>query len=228
MSKLIKALASTQEETRDEALESLETYISHNITRFSKLDLQKLWKGVYYAVWLCDGGENQDHLTSQIGSIINKTHYKLADWIRINDTFWDIIIKEWENIDQWRMDKYYLLIRRVLNHNFKYLHNKNWDNKAIKQFNTMMLKPLNITKNYAIPYHLCDVYLDELELFDDVPQLILDSFKKVQNESKLKTLRQKIKEDVLDESRAQKRWHINNISDDENSEEDEEEEWTGF
>lgn len=258
-SKLVKALASTHEETREEAIDSVDKYILINGEKLSQMDVQKLWKGLYYSMWLCDGGENQVNLSENLARIFNNSQVKVDDWVKYNEAFWTVIIKEWSSIDQWRMDKYYLLIRRFLRANFKYLRNHNWDKKYIEKFNKFMKTPLGLNSNMAIAYHLCDIFLDELENLNtsnpdeadddeeqdeenddddddvediDAPELIVKLFKDFSKSHKLKTYREKIKEDILQDPRAKKWWFgedEDEQDDDEKDDDDEEEEeWTGF
>lgn len=162
-SKLIKALASSHEETRDEAIESVGQYVQTNGEKLTSLDLEKLWKGLYYAVWFSDGAENQQNLCEQLSIIFNNNSMSLRTWTQAQKAFWNILIKEWASIDQWRMDKYYLLIRRMLRGNFRYLAKKDWNSKVLKQFNDIIKEPLGLNKNMAISYHLCDIYMEELK-----------------------------------------------------------------
>ena len=112
----------------------------------------------------------------------------------------------------------------------------------------------------ALPYHICDIYLDELELVifeelkdkqealdeqekkdmtkyqelvklkidiaSEVPiQKLITPFQKLSKECPLKTLREKCKEEVLNDERL-KDWNIFE-SEDTDSEEDDDE-WEGF
>lgn len=180
-SKLIKALASAHEDARDEAVKSVSDYVHINGSKLSKLDLEKLWKGLYFAVWFSDGAQNQLSLIEDLSRIFNATDDKTSVkvWTQYQEAFWKIIIKEWANIDQWRMDKYYLLIRRMVRGNFRYLQSKNWNPKVIESFNHVIRSPLELNKNMAIPYHLCDIYMEELDrverrVADDALSMDLD------------------------------------------------------
>lgn len=89
------------------------------------------------------------------------------------------MIKEWSSIDQWRIDKYYLLIRRVLRHNFKYLKLHQWDETLVNDWVDVMRRTIlsgDAKVPVALPYHLCDIYLDELQLilFEELEEEELD------------------------------------------------------
>lgn len=237
-SNFVKNLASSDEESRDKALESLTEFLKATAEKQSLLELEKLWKGLYFAMWYCDGGENQERLSENLGQLFNGGVSRKA-WPKFLKAFYTIIIRQWYDIDQWRLDKYYLLIRRVVRNSFRYLKANHWDKKLVNSYNDLMRElPLSgkNTISFAIPYHLCDIYLDELELIlgddiDDAPiEMIIEPFKIISKEAQLKTLRQKCKEDVLDDARL-KVWlgeEEEEQSDNNNEEDDEEDEWKGF
>lgn len=255
-SKLIKALASAHEETRDEAIQSVDQYVQANGQKLNKLDLEKLWKGLYYAVWFSDGAENQQNLCEDLSRIFNGTNTNVKVWSQYQEAFWKILIKEWASIDQWRMDKYYLLIRRILRGNFKYSQSKNWNAKVVDLFNDMIKEPLGLNKNMAIPYHLCDIYVDELVRVDkgitgeqeqqdqqdqeqnddddddhdtNIPEQILQPFKELMKTSKSKTLKKKITEEVLDNPVVKGWWGPEESEKEEgDDDDDEDDEWHGF
>lgn len=74
---------------------------------------------------------------------------------------------EWFNIDRYRLDKYLLLIRRVLFSQLKYLQSRNWDKKLVDEYIKKVLRWLPLSgspKVYTgIPIHIVDILLDEWE-----------------------------------------------------------------
>ena len=74
---------------------------------------------------------------------------------------------EWFNIDRYRLDKYLLLIRRVLFNQLKYLQSRNWDERLVDEYITKVLRWLPLSgspKVYTgIPIHIVDILLDEWE-----------------------------------------------------------------
>lgn len=273
-SEFVKQLASNQRPVREKALASLKKYlVSKSSSKLSLLDMEKLWKGLYYSMWFCDRPKTQERLAEDLGSLFSQDITSLQ-FIKFTKSFWIIMIKEWPSIDQWRIDKYYLLIRRVLRHNFQYLLNNSWNNQLIDDFiscldETVLSGDKSIPM--ALPYHLCDIYLDELELImftelkdqqeeldneldhespeylekltqlsqskqnivKDVPVTkLISSFARLNESALLKTLREKCKEDVLDDERLIQ-WGIKTAKEVENDSEDDsgsesEEEWQGL
>ena len=77
------------------------------------MDLKKIWKGLYFSMWYCDRSKAQERLAENLGKLYSETVSVLL-FPQFVLAFFDIISIEWPNIDQWRVDKYYLLIRRIL------------------------------------------------------------------------------------------------------------------
>ena len=79
------------------------------------------------------------------------------------------IVREWNGIDKWRMDKFMMLVRSMIRKIFGYLSSKKWDQDLIKKFNKLMLDlPLNINDDKVpdgITYHITDLYIEELAKF---------------------------------------------------------------
>ena len=271
-STFVKKLASSDKKTRDAALESLQNFLLSK-KDLSLLDLKKIWKGLYFSMWYCDRSKAQERLSENLGSLYSDCiSSELFNVFTL--AFWEIIIIEWKNLDQWRLDKFYLLIRRILRHNFKFLKKQNWDEKLVNEWVEVLNKSaLSGADNVsmALPYHLCDIFIDELQLimfeeiqeeideFDEenskkkkktellkkkvdivseVPVLkLIEPFIKLNKDAKLKTLREKCREDILDDERLKDWGVIEDDSDDEDEDEDEdkgknsddsEDEWNGF
>ncbi|KAI5968891.1 hypothetical protein KGF57_000006 [Candida theae] len=288
-SNFVKKLASNDKPTRDAALESLKKFLisksasssSSSKTKtftISLLDAEKLWKGLYYSMWFCDRPKAQERLAENLGRLYSENIKSDDVFLRFVEAFNLIMTKQWSDIDQWRIDKYYLLIRRVLRHNFKYLKSHDWDEPLVRDWVDVMSRTLlsgDAKVPVALPYHLCDIYLDELQLVmfeelaeeeaeldkedpkylqkyetllrqkiaivEGVPVLkLIEPFSVLNKEAKLKPLREKCKEDVLDDERLVD-WAVvgddsdsdvdgegDNGSAEQDDEEEEEEEWKGF
>lgn len=222
------------------------------------IELQKLWKGLFYSMWFSDMPRPQQRLAKKLGLLFLET-IPLNSFIPFVELFWSIMVKEWSGIDVWRVDKFYMLIRRVLFYCFERLKLEKWDEKLIKLYLELLQKiPLSGETRVpvAIPYHLVDIYVDEIErcMFEEVElelelkelseelkdeiiestpiDLLLTPFKELQQHALLKTLRLKIKEDIFKDSRLVE-WGIvelelEKVEAEAEGSDEEEEEWTGF
>ncbi|KAK6461383.1 hypothetical protein DFJ63DRAFT_319660 [Scheffersomyces coipomensis] len=283
-STFVKKLASNDKKTRDGALESLKKYLSTKSlsNKITVLDYEKLWKGLYFSMWYCDRPQAQERLSENLGKLYSESIKDPKNFLLFAQSFFKIMIIEWPSIDQWRIDKYYLLIRRVLRHNFKFLKLNHWDEELVNNWVNILVQDNGILCGdksiaMALPYHICDIFLDELELiiFEDIQEealnkddedylekyqqsittkinicseipikLLISPFETLNKQAPLKTLREKCKEEVLDDERLIT-WNVieedddeeedsdgdsdnEDNKDDEDDEDEDEDEWTGF
>ncbi|KAI1075582.1 hypothetical protein F5B20DRAFT_573395 [Whalleya microplaca] len=111
----IKHLASSDRKTRTSALASLRTFLSAPATaaRLTPLDHRKLWKGLYYSLWMCDRPLPQQTLCADLAALVH-VFGGAAPALRFLQAFWETMAREWTSIDVLRMEKFLLLVRRVL------------------------------------------------------------------------------------------------------------------
>ncbi|KAJ4402329.1 hypothetical protein N0V82_010792 [Gnomoniopsis sp. IMI 355080] len=101
------------------ALDSLRTFLSSKAisTNLSTLDTLKLWKGLFYALWMCDRPLPQQQLCTDLSELIwvlpaDGDDDAVPRWLR---AFWATMAREWTTgIDVLRMEKFLLLVRRML------------------------------------------------------------------------------------------------------------------
>lgn len=76
-SSFVKKLASNDRPTRDAALEALRKFLSSKSTKsMSLLDMEKLWKGLYFSMWFCDRPKAQERLAENLGSLYSQVILK--------------------------------------------------------------------------------------------------------------------------------------------------------
>ncbi|KAI3331574.1 hypothetical protein HD806DRAFT_164330 [Xylariaceae sp. AK1471] len=110
----IRNLASSDRKIRTSALQSLRTFLSASATssRLTHLDNLKLWKGLYYSLWMCDRPIPQQNLCAELAALIEiLPDEAVAPWLA---AFWATLGREWTSIDVLRLEKFLLLVRRVL------------------------------------------------------------------------------------------------------------------
>ncbi|KAK3339017.1 nucleolar protein,Nop52-domain-containing protein [Neurospora tetraspora] len=117
----IKNLASSDSKIRKSALTSLQTFLSakHIATTLSPIDILKLWKGLFYAMWMCDRAIPQQTLAQELADLIYiLPRESVVPWLR---GFWATMSREWTSIDVLRMEKFLLLVRRVVGASFRWM-----------------------------------------------------------------------------------------------------------
>ncbi|KWU41286.1 Nop52-domain-containing protein, partial [Rhodotorula sp. JG-1b] len=143
------------------------------------LEMAKLWKGVYYCFWMSDKPLVQQALAHNLADLTldvrpkSKSKNGRVERFRSAMTylcgFWEAIIREWSTLDHHRLDKFLLLIRRFTHVGFRLLEREQWDERAIEEYNAMLVGPggpLDVTNDkvpLSLAYHLFDIYLDELD-----------------------------------------------------------------
>ncbi|CAK7272771.1 hypothetical protein SEPCBS119000_005300 [Sporothrix epigloea] len=118
----IKNLASSDRKIRTAALDSLKSFLtakyaasSATSTPLTFHDALKLWAGLFYALWMADRAPAQQRLCDELAGL--PAAVKLSDsamdaWLC---AFWATMAREWTTgIDVLRMEKFMLLVRRVL------------------------------------------------------------------------------------------------------------------
>lgn len=75
------------------------------------MDVLKLWKGLFYAVWMCDRPLPQQALCAELAELVHAMPPAAVGlWLR---GFWSTMSREWTSIDALRLNKFMLLVRRV-------------------------------------------------------------------------------------------------------------------
>ncbi|KAH6856979.1 nucleolar protein,Nop52-domain-containing protein [Chaetomium sp. MPI-CAGE-AT-0009] len=117
----IKNLASSDRKIRTSALASLHAFLSARqvSSALTPLDVLKLWKGLFYALWMCDRAVPQQNLCSELADLVYiLPREAVVPWLR---GFWATMAREWTGIDVLRMEKFLLLVRRVVGAGFKWM-----------------------------------------------------------------------------------------------------------
>ncbi|GME91464.1 unnamed protein product [Ambrosiozyma monospora] len=166
-SAFVKKLASNDRKTRDQALETLKKFLSTRASSrpFSELELQKLWKGLYYTMWYCDRPRPQQRLANDLASLFSEC-IPADNFTMFVQAFWVVMIKEWPDLDQWRIDKFYMLMRYVVRESFVKLKNEKWNEELVDSYIKCLSEGV-LSGDVKIPngivFHIVDVWLDEFE-----------------------------------------------------------------
>ncbi|XP_075375652.1 ribosomal RNA processing protein 1 homolog B [Mycteria americana] len=189
-------LAANEKRIRDRALKKLRGYISVRTQRpaggFSLEELLKIWKGLFYCMWMQDKPLLQEELADNISQLIHVIQNTEARHLFIR-TFWQTMNREWNGIDNLRLDKYYMLMRMILRQSFEVLKRNEWDESLIELFLQLLMKEVMDPDSNAptgIKLHFIDIYLDELakvgakELTADQNLKFIEPFCKIAAKSK--------------------------------------------
>uniref|UniRef100_A0A3P8PDQ7 Ribosomal RNA processing 1 n=1 Tax=Astatotilapia calliptera TaxID=8154 RepID=A0A3P8PDQ7_ASTCA len=163
---LAQRLASNEKPVRTRAMKKLRKYVSLRSQKgeFSGEELLKLWKGLFYCLWMQDKPLLQEELSRKISTLIHSftsTQQQLS-YLR---SFLQTMKREWTGIDRLRMDKFFQLVRFVFRQTFEVLRRRSWDSSAVSQFLELLTAQL-LQSDAAAPsglqLHVLDLYLTEL------------------------------------------------------------------
>lgn len=124
-----KRLAHTDKAVRDKGFAILKMWLQKN-PQLERLDYMKLWKGLYFGMWMSDKRPVQQELAVNMALLIKEIPPgKQALWL---DTFWETMQEAWEKLDQHRINKYLLFARIVVAEAFQALRLRAWPREDLR------------------------------------------------------------------------------------------------
>ncbi|KAH6646297.1 nucleolar protein,Nop52-domain-containing protein [Truncatella angustata] len=213
----IKNLASSDRKTREKALGTLRTFLTASTTSrsLSKLDNLKLWKGLFYSLYMQDRPIPQQNLCADLAGLLDALPDEaVIPWLV---GFWDVMSREWTGIDVLRMEKFLLLVRRVLGKSLLWVR-EGKGKKGEKRKDDLLAMfvdwPLETTGDLrrvpvGLRLHVLDIWVDEAEkaglIGDEATEkdvVFLTDFKEILDEmikNTVEPVKPKAKESRLDE-----------------------------
>ncbi|XP_072948563.1 uncharacterized protein Nnp-1 [Epargyreus clarus] len=173
--KFARLLSGNEKKTRDRVLKTLKKWLQNCFDKkyeFKEDDFVRVWKGLFYAVWMSDKPLVQEDLCESIAEILDLfPPDQLKDALMMTKAGFKVLALEWYGIDQHRMDKFFMLIRRYLRGSFRCLLRSNWSLQSCQMYSKMLMDSDGIlcvkTPQYAknsmsLMLHIIDCYLEEL------------------------------------------------------------------
>ncbi|CAL1531716.1 unnamed protein product [Lymnaea stagnalis] len=162
-------LASNEKKIRDRAIKRLQKYLSVRSAHgagLSDSDLLKIWKGLFYCMWMQDKPLIQEELSQRITNLIH-CFPKLRDSLNFVRVFFETNAREWNGIDRLRLDKFMMMVRDMLHQTFTLLCKEDWPepecctlsrllNQHVLQYNKSQLPD-------GLKIHLADIFVEELD-----------------------------------------------------------------
>ncbi|XP_008825605.1 ribosomal RNA processing protein 1 homolog B isoform X2 [Nannospalax galili] len=203
-------LASSEKGIRERAVRKLRQYLSvrtqGDTGGFSQEELLKIWRGLFYCMWVQDEPLLQEELANTISQLIHVVNNSEAQHLFIQ-TFWQTMNREWQGIDKLQLDKYCMLTRLVLRQSFEVLKRNDWEESQIKIFLDVLMKEILCPDSQSpdgVRVHLVSIYLAELstvggrELLADQNLKFIDPFCRIAAKTKDHTLVQTIARTVFE------------------------------
>lgn len=163
----VRQLASNKRTVRENALATLKKFLStkSKADNISITELNKLWKGLFYTMWFCDKPRPQQRLANDLAKLFSECIVD-EQFCNFVASFWTVMIKEWRELDKWRLDKFLMLMRYVVRECFVKMDVREWDEEAVSEYLSVM-KRLVLKDDSQVPraitYHIIDVWVDEID-----------------------------------------------------------------
>nr|CAH7769593.1 unnamed protein product [Callosobruchus chinensis] len=163
--KLTRVLAGNNKSAREKALKNLPKWFAKRTETmpFTEDDFQRIWKGLFYAMWMSDKPLVQEECAENIAKLI---HFPNVDTsLLFFKAGLTILNNEWNGIDQLRLDKFLMLVRRLLRQAFLLLKKHFFAHKDIEKFNAVLsstiLMPLGLPA-LGLLMHFIEIFMEEL------------------------------------------------------------------
>ena len=159
-----RQLASGDKGVRDATFAALSKWLGARAD-VPLLDMKKIWKGLFYAMWHADGWDVQEELAEQIAGLVHALRHKVA--LMYLGVFYITARREWVGIDRHRMDKYLRLVRRVTSHALRYCANRDWRADVVQDIAAVFEKAALVsgTKgmvDVGLRLHISELFIGEL------------------------------------------------------------------
>ncbi|XP_077335487.1 LOW QUALITY PROTEIN: ribosomal RNA processing protein 1 homolog A-like [Lithobates pipiens] len=195
---LAQKLAGNEKKTRDRALRRLRAYLRERSGRFSSDEFCKIWKGLFYCMWMQDKPLLQEELARNMSQLVHMLHTRESRNLFLR-AFWQTLNREWDGIDRLRLDKFYTLVRFVLNQSALLVQQADWEESMVEEFLLILVEEVLKTEaSRGVQHHVIDIYLEELakigstELTADVNLKLIEPFCKIAAKTKDAILQQSV------------------------------------
>jgi ribosomal RNA-processing protein 1 len=105
----------------------------------TELEHKKLWKALYYCMWMSDKPQVQEELATELSQLVHQLQ-QTSDQLIFLAAFFIIIGDEWPKLDRLRIDKFYLLIRLTIFESFKFLSAHRWNADLVEKYTEILMK----------------------------------------------------------------------------------------
>nr|XP_033327776.1 ribosomal RNA processing protein 1 homolog isoform X2 [Megalopta genalis] len=165
-----RLLSSNDKRVRDKILKNLRKWLtvrSKSSFVFTEADFTRLWKGLFYCMWMSDKPLVQEELAESLSKIVHCFDDKDLVLLYTKCAF-RTLGTEWLGIDQYRLDKFCMLVRRMIRQTFIKCKERSWDVEWVKGF-TEILDKLFVEPKICLGFkmHITDIFLEELSKVSD-------------------------------------------------------------
>ena len=158
---LAKRLAHTLKSERDVAFLIVSDWIcGAAAARGGREEMMKMWKALFYCVWMSDGPLVQGELSLRLAGLVRRARGRVA--LDFLGAFFETLRREWLGLDRHRVDKFLALTRRFVYEAFCLVSAGGWGNAEMKDGVIAELEKALLEPPNGLASHVADVFIDEL------------------------------------------------------------------
>ena len=153
--RLARALASPDAHVRLKTAQQLDIYLSSlkpdPLTPDDERALLKLWKALHYCLWLTDKTETQN----EVAAVLAKGLHTTPASVGYLTAFFRTLMREWSNLDQYRVEKFYVLIRLMVREMLSMICSSADQSKRLHLIGSLETEVLNKVPNGNLKIEAC-------------------------------------------------------------------------
>lgn len=120
-------------------------------------------------MWISDKPLPQENLATKIAGLMHSFDQSEVSF-RFFAAFLKTMANEWNGIDQWRIDKFMMLVRRVTREVIRIVQQSDWNEEVIEQLNETLKN--TILRNENLPprglfMHFTELFFEEVAKISD-------------------------------------------------------------
>ncbi|POM71325.1 Ribosomal RNA processing protein 1 [Phytophthora palmivora] len=221
-------LAHTEKKYRDRALKKLTVYLTKK-KEWTDLEWDKLWKALFYCMWMSDKRPVQEELSSNLAGLVHRIPDSTLA-LEFVHSFFRTMHREWHGLDGLRLDKFYSLVRKFVRETVALLRVQDWDEELVQEFVTILSAEVVSQLPNGLRMHLADLYLTEIynaagkDVTTEAFITLLEPFFTLLSSEYDKTVFKRVRELVFDDMLTKYKFGSQPEKDEEEEETDEEEE----
>ncbi|KAL7296343.1 hypothetical protein TKK_0010357 [Trichogramma kaykai] len=179
--KFVRSLANSDKKVRDKVIKNLKKWLtlrSQSSCVFSEEDFLRLWKGLFYCMWMSDKMLIQEELAETISKLVF-CFESFDTALLYTKCAFKTLAKEWFGIDNYRIDKFQMLVRRIVRQTFVLCKNYSWDKPCVvaiaKIFQELLMDPKT---SLGLNLHITEIFMEELAKIGEekIPKNIVKEF----------------------------------------------------
>lgn len=170
-----RSLVHPDKAIRDKTVAGVKRFIlKQEKNSLNLIDMLKLWKALYYSLWLAESGAQADELADSLTEMISQISKKSEHLVLYVRCLLRTVLREWQLLDQHRINKFYSLMRKAINKIISVFlvlvsdpsveeskKARKGKEAAIELLTTLQDESLSKIPN-GVRFHIADVFIPEL------------------------------------------------------------------